>query len=171
MTMIDRALAWSLPLLILPWSPAVGTQQCNAAIARTAPAERFDLHGDGTAADRRTGLVWQRCAVGQTWRGGRCDGEPKTFDWNEAKRRFGQPDSAGWRLPGLKELASIAELACWAPAIDLKVFPDTQSAGFWSASSVASGSAYAWGLNFYDGYDFWYGRGYAFQVRLVRAGQ
>jgi hypothetical protein len=37
-----------------------------------------------------------------------------------------------WRLPNIKELASIIEYACFAPAITVDTFPDTPSAGFWS---------------------------------------
>ncbi len=146
-------------------------QQCNGRVARTTPTGRFVLHADGTATDRRTGLQWRRCAEGQRWAGGTCRGEPATYTWDEAVRRFGKPDAQGWRLPGLKELASIVELACWNPAINLQVFPNTPASDFWSASLDASVSFNAWFLNFNLGDDNRSFRYYALHVRLVRAGQ
>jgi hypothetical protein len=160
-------LAW----LVLLAFPAHGEQNCNQAVPRTTPTARFELHADGTATDRRTGLTWQRCAVGQRFEGNRCRGDAETFTFDQAKKRFGDADGDGWRLPWLKELASIAELGCWDPAINLEVFPDTDAAGFWSASARASDPAYAWNLSFNAGDDYWNERERAFQVRLVRAGQ
>ena len=150
-------------------SPA---QQCNDRVARTTPTSRFILHADGTATDRRTGLQWRRCAEGQRWDGRTCRGKAAGYTWNEAVRRFGKPDAAGWRLPSLKELASIAELACWGPAINLEVFPNTPASAFWSASPLASDSGYdAWNLSFNFGNFNWNSCYLAEQVRLVRAGQ
>lgn len=37
-----------------------------------------------------------------------------------------------WRLPNSKELASLVEYACFAPAISVEAFPDTPSASFWT---------------------------------------
>jgi hypothetical protein len=157
-------------LALLP-SASLAEQQCNPAVPRSTPTERFVLHAQGAATDRQTGLTWQRCALGQRLKAGRCLGEAATFTFDDALERFSDADQDGWRLPWIKELASIAELACWGPAINLEVFPDTASAGFWSASADASDSAGAWGLDFYDGDDNWNGRGSALRVRLVRAGQ
>jgi hypothetical protein len=149
----------------------IDKQQCNSAIPRTTPTERFDLHDNGTATDRRTGLTWRRCAEGQTWKDGRCVGDAASFSWDEATRRFGQPDPVGWRLPELKELASIVELACSYPAINLTAFPDTPSTWFWSASPFASNSARAWAQVFDYGGGTCRDRNNPGQVRLVRAGQ
>ncbi|PWQ95079.1 DUF1566 domain-containing protein [Leucothrix pacifica] len=41
-------------------------QVCNSNLAETAPESRFQL-SDGEALDTKTGLIWKRCALGQTW--------------------------------------------------------------------------------------------------------
>lgn len=158
-------------LLAICW-PALADadQQCIPNVPRTTPTARFALHADGTATDRRTGLTWRRCAEGQRWQGGRCTGDAMIVTWDDAMARFGRADTAGWRLPSLKELASIAELACRDPAINPEVFPDTPMEDlFWSASTDASSSARAWTLYFRAGFiHAWTKVG---RVRLVRAGQ
>jgi hypothetical protein len=169
----NRLLVYFAPMVCLALLPSasLAEQQCNPAVPRSTPTERFVLPAQGTATDRQTGLTWQRCAVGQSLKAGRCLGEAATFSFDDALERFGEADQDGWRLPWIKELASIAELACWGPAINLEVFPDTASAGFWSASADASDSANAWNLNFNNGNDNWNKRGSALRVRLVRAGE
>lgn len=42
---------------------------------------RYVLHVDGTVTDTRTGLMWMRCCVGQTWDGATCRGEARKMDW------------------------------------------------------------------------------------------
>lgn len=68
----------------------------------------------GVWQDPKTGLIWDRCALGQTWTGTTCKGEPISFEWQDAKEyiekfangqaRYGYAD---WRLPTVQELASI----------------------------------------------------------------
>ena len=45
-----------------------------------------------------------------------------------------------WRLPLLRELATLAERQCKNPRINLVVFPDTPAATFWSATPAPSRS-------------------------------
>lgn len=127
-----------------------------------------------------TGLIWKRCAEGQTWDGTTCTGTATTYTWQDAFARvdavnagtagenLGQTD---WRIPNINELKSIVEQGCYNPAINPTPFPNTPASYFWSASPSTSYSDYAWDVYFLNGDDYWDGRSGAFHVRLVRAGQ
>jgi hypothetical protein len=138
----------------------------------TTPTADFTDNNDGTVTHKRTGLTWQRCSVGQTWTGSTCSGTATGYTWDAAmvlKSNFaGKSD---WRLPNENELLSLVEYGAYVPAINITLFPNISTNGFWSSSTVANYSYYAWVVDFgngYDSFDYEYG-GYA--VRLVRAGQ
>jgi len=109
----------------------------------TTPASRFDVQPGGeTIVDKQTGLEWAACPIGYTWDGvnqRRCvtDGSSPTFTWTQALLYvLGHPDylaKQGWRIPNVKELASIVEYKCHNPAINHDVFPsDVVSGIYWS---------------------------------------
>lgn len=116
--------------------------------------------------DLNTGLVWQRCSVGQHWDGQTCAGEAKRFP----ELHLAQDQARnGWRLPSKNELASLVDSAVGRPAIHPHAFPATPSEWFWSSSTV--NSDVSWYANFYDGRVFnELNRrfGYYALVRLVR---
>ncbi len=111
---------------------------CNyAQILATAPASRFIDNRDGTVTDTGTGLQWKRCSEGQIWMGNRCDRNAEKYAWSSALQLALDEDFAGktdWRLPNIKELASIVEEACRYPAIDEAVFPNTGTIKWWTSS-------------------------------------
>ena len=74
----------------------------------------------------------------------------------------------GWRLPDVKELASLADRSRGNPAIDPTVFPGAVSSWYWSSSPFAGISSSAWGVKFADGLVGYYSRIYQSYVRLVR---
>ncbi|MFZ2727856.1 MAG: DUF1566 domain-containing protein [Methylococcaceae bacterium] len=79
-----------------------------------------------------------------------------------------------WRLPTVDELTGIASLDRYypTPSIDNKYFPETQVDNYyWSSSPVAYNSNSAWIVDFYNGFDYWYGKHFNYFVRLVRGGQ
>lgn len=100
----------------------------------------FEDHGDGTLTDRRSGLTWSRCSVGQTWGGGVCSGTAAELDWEAAVVHVRDVNERGdlfyadWRMPNLRELASISEVNCRDPRINLQAFPATAEGFYWSAS-------------------------------------
>ena len=138
------------------------------------PNSDYVDHADGTVTHTPTGLMWQKCAMGQIWRVDTCTGTANTYKWDAARlltnNLAGQTD---WRLPTEDELLSLSDYSTTNPTINTSLFPDPNASYFWSASAYAGNSNYAWYVNFNDGYADNYGgaKSNAFQVRLVRAGQ
>ena len=154
--------------------PAQGACQGfeNLAVPFTTPSEQFLDLGNGTVRHRPTDLVWSRCAVGQTWTGSECSGEPALLDWSDALNTASEADLAGqadWRLPNRNELASIIESRCFEPAINGSIFPDSPAAGFWTSSPAETHSA--WQVEFAEGAVFQQLDTQAAAVRLVRGGR
>ena len=57
-----------------------------------------------------------------------------------------------WRLPSVRELATISERRCRNPRLNLSVFPDSPARPYWSASLRPGGAdeSAAYGLDFGD---------------------
>ncbi len=117
-------------------------QVCKESQRATTPTEDFVINTDGTVTHTKTGLTWMRCSVGQVWNNAQqvCvdDGNVANdrYDWNNAVSMVDQYSYGGhsdWRLPNIKELASIVELKCFRPAINLEIFPGTHTRGNWLA--------------------------------------
>jgi len=107
----------------------------------------------GNAAEVRdpgTGLVWLRCAEGTRWSAGACVGTPGAFTWAEALA-IARAAGSGWRLPDIKQLASLVDPGRAAPAIDTARFPNAPASWFWSATPSGTDPAYAWYVNFGTG--------------------
>jgi hypothetical protein len=127
-----------LAVLALPF--AVSAQSCNEQFIPNSTLQDFEDHADGTVTDRRSGLTWARCSAGQVWRGGRCTESATLVDWEGAEAVVRQVNERGdlfyadWRLPTLRELASISEVNCSDPRINAEVFPETATGFYWSAS-------------------------------------
>ena len=139
-----------------------------AACPSWPTATRFKISADGTeVTDTRTNLIWARCSVGQTWSGTTCTGTASTLT-HEAALTTAQARS-GWRLPNVKELASLADRGCQSPAIDVTAFPNTSSAVYWASSPIVGDGTKAWGVNFnfgvVEGSNL---RSGSFAARLVR---
>ncbi|MCO7069406.1 DUF1566 domain-containing protein [Vibrio cholerae] len=146
----------------------------NTAITATTPSADFSDNGDGTVTHHKTGLIWQRCSLGQSWDGTDCTGSATAFNWQQALAAATQHTLAGfsdWRLPNKNELASIVEYRCYQPAINHQQFPNTPSAWYWSSSPDAYNSDDAWYVYFNVGYVGSYDKSDNGHVRLVRAGQ
>jgi hypothetical protein len=117
------------------------------------PQSYTDL-GD-TVKDNVTGLIWQKATAG-----------PMT--WDKAKDYCA---SIGCRLPTVKELLFIVNSGTHDPAINTTYFPNTLSSYYWSSTTSARYSGYAWCVYFSDG-----GVSYGYKsvdsyVRAVRSGQ
>jgi Protein of unknown function (DUF1566)/Repeat of unknown function (DUF5648) len=118
--------------------------------------------------DAWTGLQWRRCEEGQVWSGSTCDGFSSKFSHEQA---LGHARSqSGWRLPNVKELATVTDLSVGhISSIDQTVFPSASNDFIRASSPFVEVSDFAWIVG--SGvvtFDF---RSRAYVVRLVRASQ
>ncbi|MDF1762155.1 MAG: DUF1566 domain-containing protein [Oleibacter sp.] len=159
-------------LLMLTMPVAAQTIQTN--IEHSVPDNRYVVHNDGTVTDTATGLMWKQCSEGQIWNDGTCNGTATTHNFETAHALASEAndgDYYDWRLPNVKELASLVAENRNDPAINLTIFPDTFSSYFWSSSPYGNDGASSWIVDFYGGVDGNDSRTNANYVRLVRAGE
>ncbi len=112
-----------------------------------ANARVFSDNGDGTITDDATGLVWQKCSIGQTNDEG-CTGFPPRRTWDQALSDCNGSTLLGytWRLPNIKELNSISDTSLY-PSINDTYFPNTPPSMYWSSTTYAD-TAYALSVGF-----------------------
>lgn len=116
---------------------------------------------DGTVTDTSTGLMWQQ-------------GEPGSMTWSNALNYCEDlelPSGSGqadWRLPNVKELESITDDTRYIPAIDTSFFLNARLDGYWSSSTYAYYSDWAWWVSFYNGHIGMYHKSSTYSVRCVR---
>lgn len=147
------------------------TTNRNVDIIITKPDSIYTDHGDGTVTDNETSLMWQKCQLG--FSGNDCASTTlvTVFTWQAALVAADGNTGSGyndWRLPNVKELESLVEDACYGPAINETVFPNT--AGHHWSSSLSVG---AWVVGFGSGYvpgGGGNGTSNTYYVRLVRGG-
>jgi hypothetical protein len=159
--------------------PSLGlAQTCSNEHSLSTPSSDFEQYADGTALHKPTGLIWKRCQEGQDWDSATlsCTGTIQSYTWQAALQTAQDSIYArhsDWRLPNIKELQSIVENACIAPAINLEVFPDTSRLSLvWSSSEHADFPDYfAWYVGFSSGSANFYYKSGGLYVRLVRNGQ
>lgn len=134
-------LVWWVVFLagVSAWQGVAAQQKCNSTKS-SLPSARFQDNGDGTTTDLESQLMWMRCSSGQQWLGKRCVGAADTHGWMEAQRYAGNVNRDGaaffndWRVPSLRELATITDRGCENPRTNLSVFPGTPAAPFWSST-------------------------------------
>lgn len=165
----------------LMFSMVANAQTCKNSINARTPNDRLLAVNESVILDAKTGIYWSKCLEGQTLNGDFCQGEPTLMTWQEALQHAKQLNDAGglygkadWRLPNIKELASIIENQCHSPAINNNSFPATPSFGHWSSTaSVANGeSKEAYAIDFRYGLDVLglIDANTKFYVRLMRTG-
>jgi len=158
----------------------------------TVSGRTYIAYDNGTALDTKTGLMWMRCLVGQTWTGSTCSGEGKGFNWEDATKQSANfAGHSDWRIPTIQELRTLVYCSSGKPeyfqtgvnfsscngdyqhpTIAQSVFPNTPSSVVWSGSPRADYSDNAWYVYFRYGDDYYDGnRGNYLHVRLVRGGQ
>jgi len=137
----------------------------------------FTVNADGTAVDHHSGLMWMRCALGQTWDRSqrRCNGTAFAMEWDRAlvavdvfNAEGGFAGFTDWRLPNINELRSIVEDCRAHPAINTLIFPQSPQKPFWSASPYAVSGLQAWLVDFSLGRDNYDLKNRFNFVRLVR---
>ncbi len=165
-TSLTKALAMTL---LTPFKHMFTALLCVTSLHSFADAP-FTVSADGAeVTDAKTGFIWRRCAEGMTASVSGCTGAATTHTHTAALTLANS--QAGWRLPNVQELSSIADLSRQNPSIDSVAFPAAPSLEFWSSSPYVGDAQYAWLVGFSDGYFGIGSRGSAGYVRLVRAGQ
>ena len=112
-----------------------------------------------TYTDPKTNLTWQV----QT--------NPTTMTWQEAMdycKTLELDGHSDWRLPSKTELLSIVDSTRRYPAINVDIFPDTVSSFYWSSTTYANNTNYAWLVRFYNGDDYGNYKSSSYYVRAVR---
>ena len=157
-------------------------------------AERYRLEAIDapTVVDLKTGLEWQRCALGQRWEGATCVGAPIRMTWTEAReaaeafRHRTSSEDEPWRLPTVDQLQGLVycssgmpahfpddlHTSCWGshdvPTLEPAAFPAASAAGGWYWSRTTNSAGRAWGFDFDRGTAQIYQRSAFSGARLVR---
>jgi hypothetical protein len=163
-------------LLCLAFQSVQGlSADCRPDVEASTPVSRFTANGE-TVTDNQTTLTWTRCAIGQIWKDGVCQGLQESMSLADARatvitfNRRGFGGYHDWRLPVLPELASIVERKCFYPRINETVFPGTPSSVFWSGMFKRGSKTMAYALDFGSGETMALNQDREEAVRLVRGG-
>ena len=86
-----------------------------------------------------------------------------------------------WRLPNVKELQSLIDFAFYRPALsndagtgkwlEGNAFTGVQSNAYWTSTTYAANTGYAWGVSLYNGYVYDGHKSNTYYVWPVRGGQ
>lgn len=153
-----KKLMISLSMIALINTPVLAQTCKPESIKPSNPTGQFLDNNDGTITDIVNELMWSSCSLGQTMNNGNCIGIPTNYaTWKaalqaaESNKNFAAYND--WRLPNIKELGSLVERSCVAPAIDLSLFPSTPSTPYWSNTFDYSNINAVEGLiiDFHDG--------------------
>ena len=127
----------------------------------------FSRDNNGIVQDSKTGLFWQDDYSDN-------GDSVKSANWTDAIdycETLSLNSQTDWRLPNKKELLSIVNYDTYTPSIN-SVFQKNTSGNYWSSTTYASYTNYAWLVNFNLGYTVYSDKsGNGRRVRCVRAGQ
>ena len=124
-----------------------------------AYAGNFTDNGNGTVTDNNTGLMWQK------------EDDNATRTWEQALTYCEGLSLAGhndWRLPNIKELESLTDDTKYNPSIDTTYFPNTNASYYWSSTTYAYSTSYAWNVYFGNGVVSNDVKSYGYYVRCAR---
>ena len=165
-------------------------QVCDTTVAQTTPTSAFTVSSDGTVTDEFTTLMWMPCVQGLS--GSACaTGTAQAYTWQTALQAVATVNAdstmnygfSDWRLPNVKELATITELQCHSPASNQTLFPATPMIANYNTadpqqvtvydsllwtSTPSTGRSLAWGISFIDGGIVRADKNSSGYVRLVR---
>ncbi|MBF0439763.1 MAG: DUF1566 domain-containing protein [Magnetococcales bacterium] len=152
-----------------------GGEGLAAAVTTTPVYERFIANGNGTVTDSETGLILLQnanCSGNKTW--------DNAMDWvanlNGDGTSCGLNDKSmpgDWRLPTYTSQSGIldGELAVLYAAKNSTAFSGVQTNSYWSGTTVASTTGYAWYVTLYFGNVYIVDKTFTYYVWPVRGGQ
>ncbi len=117
----------------------------------------FDPEVRNTVTDKSTGLMWQTTEV-------------RPLKWQQALSYCEDLQLAGfddWRLPTIKELATLVEERLINPAMNTVFFPAARAAAYWTGTTFSGRPGFAWYIRFDNGLE--YNGGYKERRYFVRA--
>lgn len=149
---------------------------CSDSVEATVNADKFVFDEEqGIVTDTSTGLMWSMCNLGESWNESlkTCSGSASDAQWQNSLQQASQTEIAGfsdWRLPNLKELMSIIERQCAAPAANLDLFPTMKAEDYWTSTPVFNQNSanYVWAVQFDEGSNFENKKSSTALTRLVR---
>ena len=114
-----------------------------------APPNQYSELSADEVRDNYTGLIWER------------DGDASGLvDWQGAVsycESLSLGGNDGWRLPSVRELATLVDEAEVAPSINETMFPNTHYGSrsdnwYWASHAARNNDSAHWALNFDDGF-------------------
>jgi hypothetical protein len=134
------------------------------------PKEHWTIQ-NGAVIDNYTGRTWQQSTPVS---GG--DDRFGNYSWSNAGAYCASLQGGGWRLPTVKELATLVDVTTMSPTVDPTAFPGAPAMGsggaisdsFWSATLGASFTTAGLLVDFSDGRIGDDGVQYPYHVRCVR---
>ncbi len=75
----------------------------------------YTAYTNGTAVDNETGMMWDRCSIGQEWDSDEltCTGEAQRYNWQEAFKEIEKLNAnnhlgySDWQLPHIEDLSNL----------------------------------------------------------------
>ncbi|MGH9195448.1 MAG: DUF1566 domain-containing protein [Acidimicrobiia bacterium] len=156
---------------------------------------KYKDKNNGTITDQNTGRVWEKKSDDNT-----IHDKDNPYTWDEAFAEHvfalknmcqndetvdcsvnGNADCAlvggkcgfagkrDWRVPNVKELQSIVDYGRFGPSID-PIFGPTAASFYWSSTTYARASVFAWNVGFLFGDVVANGKSFFLHVRAVRGG-
>ena len=136
------------------------------------PNPRFSDNGNGTVTDNLTGLLWLKnanCFGTKTWTAALT--AANTLNSGECGLSDGSIEG-DWRLPNVRELQSLVDYGHTSPALPSgHPFTNVQSSTYWSSTTVAFNTSYAWNVILGNGTVGYTGKPGTNYVWPVRGGQ
>jgi hypothetical protein len=120
---------------------------------------RYQDNGDGTVLDFKTGVMWQKSDDGvfRIW--------ADALSYCDELELGGYDD---WILPSMEQMSTITDYSRYDPATDPAF--DYRSNHYWSSSTVAFNTGFAWNVNLNSGQLFPSDKRLDYYVCCVRSG-
>jgi hypothetical protein len=176
--------------------PAAGQPFHGQDAQYAGPARSYTDLGSGMIRDNVTGLIWEQktnknnvknysdphdadntytwCDTNSNTNGGNAGtcGTNDTMDFLVTLNNTNYGGHNDWRLPTIKELATLVNLGRYDPAIDPVFAATTQLLSrYWSSTTYTGYSGDARHVHFDDGDVGYGGKSHSYYVRAVRGGQ